>query len=252
MYPRIPIILISTPVVVEPSSHRSSCSKEHAVQVTKGVRKKWQNGENCMFWGEHSWIPEVCIVVLNDCWISGMFCFSCLPPGEGRKVLLLPYFCFNPFFRLLLAVCWKLSFIFYIPPFSLHCAPVHISSVAEVIAKKGALSCNSHLVSMQRNEGREGREVWGAKNECANATGHQMRWPKFLPPITICVAILPVKQRCENCLHDHPHPITTLRLSLCQEFDVVTSQPACRSSDSVITFLSWVSLSWPYLLRQYS
>lgn len=45
------------------------------------------------------------------------------------------------------------------PPFSLPCAPALVSSVGEVIAKRGALFCNSHLVSMKKEEEREGWEV---------------------------------------------------------------------------------------------
>lgn len=82
-----------------------------------------------------------------------MFCFSSLPPGEGRNVLLLLSYCFYPF-QLLLPVLEAGIFPDENAPPSLQSAPVHISFV-EVTAKKGALFCNSHLVSLNR----EGRRV---------------------------------------------------------------------------------------------
>ena len=83
-----------------------------------------------------------------------MFCFSSLPPGEERNVLLLSSYCFYPSFQLLLPVLEADIFPDQNAPPSLQSAPAHVSFV-KVTAKKGASFCNSHLVSLNR----EGRKV---------------------------------------------------------------------------------------------
>lgn len=78
-------------------------------------------------------------------------------------------------------------------------APVHISFV-EVTAKKGVSCCNSHLVSLNREGRRLKKSQEPRVSVLVDVIRHQMRWPVFLPPITSCVALVPLEQKCHICL----------------------------------------------------